>query len=409
MPVSELQPPPAAISTAEYAARRATVLKALNGAAGLVFAGEGSMAHGPWTPDANFFAITGISDEPGAAVLLDPSAEDPRRRVVLFLKPLNPELERWDGHRDLIGDALRAKYGFETVMRTTALAMMLGAAARRSKRLACLHPFAHPEQGVSHDLAMFRKAAERVVGCTVEDRTEIFRRERSIKSAREIQLISHAVAITARGFASAMAALKPGVGERAIHRVLEQTYAQHGADGHAFEPIVGSGIHGTVLHYKTNNGPTPAGDLVVIDSGAKYAGYCADVTRTIPVSGRFSSEQRDLYQLVLDSQLASIEAVRPGATMTDVNYAARRIIEKAGLGDAFMHGIGHHLGIEVHDLDAGTPLQAGHVVTIEPGVYLSDRRIGIRIEDDVLVTKKGREVLSAMIPKTVAEVEAAMR
>jgi Xaa-Pro aminopeptidase len=171
---------------------------------------------------------------------------------------------------------------------------------------------------------------------------------------------------------------------------------------------VGSGINGTVLHYMDNSQPLGDGELLVIDSGAMLGDYAADVTRTYPVSGKFTAEQREVYEVVLQSQLAAIRAAKPGASMVDVGAAARAVIEKAGYGDAFIHGIGHQLGMEVHDVTPDGPLKPGMVVTVEPGIYLPGRKMGIRIEDDVLITAKGNQNLTLAIPKTVAEVEAAL-
>ena len=149
---------------------------------------------------------------------------------------------------------------------------------------------------------------------------------------------------------------------------------------------------------------------MVLDCGAEINGYASDITRTIPINGKFSKRQKKVYEVVLKAQKASIAAVKPGATMTQVDAAARKVITDAGFGDFFLHGIGHHLGLETHDPGLNsTKLKPGMVVTIEPGIYIKDEAIGIRIEDDILVTKDGRQNLSSMIPKTVSEIEAAMK
>jgi Xaa-Pro aminopeptidase len=163
-----------------------------------------------------------------------------------------------------------------------------------------------------------------------------------------------------------------------------------------------------VLHYHANDRPLVAGELVVLDSGAKYAGYSADVTRTLPVGGKFSPRQRELYEIVLRAQEAAIAAVKPGATLADIDAAGRKVIADAGLGDAFIHGMGHHLGLETHDASPDAPLEEGAVVTIEPGVYLPGESIGIRIEDDVVATASGPRVLTSSIPKSISDVERAM-
>jgi Xaa-Pro aminopeptidase len=408
---------PQPISHAEYAARRRALLRALDGRVGLLLAGEAVPSlSGRWQADKLFAYFTGLTGEPGAAVLLDPTAEDPRRRCTLFLRPLNPEADRWDGYRDPISAGLRERLGFETVLRTTALPAALTGAARRSRALVCLHPFTpYTAAAPSPDLAIFRKVQERVPGVSIVDGTLIPARMRAVKSPAELALIRRAIEITAMGFRAAMRTLAPGIGERAVQVAVEDVYRRQGACGPdgsetAYATIVGAGLNAAVLHYQANSGPTRAGDLVVIDSGAQVHGYAADITRTLPVSGRFTREQRELYELVLRAQDAAIRAVRPGAMLFDVHEAARRIFQRAGLADAFIHGIGHHLGLDVHDPDPGTArLAPGHVVTIEPGIYLPERSIGIRIEDDILVTRRGSEILSAGLARSVEEIEAAMR
>lgn len=395
------------IAQSEYGARREAVLKALGGATGLIFAGDPSGHH--YEADPFFAYLTGITDEPGAAVLFDESHEDPERRITLLLRPLNPEVDRWDGYRDMITGALRARYGFTSIMRTNMLPDLLLQAARRSKKLSCLHPFSNYNGAVSPDLATFRKVAERMTGVSIDDRTSVLPMMRAVKSEAEVALIRKAIDITAGGYKAAMGPIRMGLGERAIQTALEDTYRALGASGTAYDSIVGSGLRGTVLHYRANDQTTERGDLLVIDSGAKFGGYCADITRTYPVGGKFNAEQRELYELVLKAQLASIAAARPGATITDVNNATRAVFEKAGLSDYYIHGIGHHLGLQVHDANPMTRLQAGMVITIEPGLYIPEKQMGVRIEDDVLITKGGCEVLSPMIPKTVKDVEAALK
>jgi Xaa-Pro aminopeptidase len=214
---------------------------------------------------------------------------------------------------------------------------------------------------------------------------------------------------TAAGFNSILRQIKPGINERIIADALEFEYRKHGAQTLAYNSIVGSGFNGTVLHYMDNNQPMSDGDLIVIDSGAAYHGYAADITRTFPANGTFTAEQREVYEVVLRAQLAAIKAVKPGKKMSDVDQAARDVIDKAGFGAAFIHGIGHQLGLEVHDVTPEGPLKPGMVVTIEPGVYLPDRKIGIRIEDDILMTRSGGQNLTVAVPKTIKDIEAAMR
>src|SRR5882724_7672869 len=211
------------ISVTEYAERRRRVVKQLGRAAALVFAGEGSPPLlGRWRADANFRYLTGLEGEPGAAVLFDPTSENPRRRIALFLRPRDPEMERWDGYRDPIARALKERTGFESIFRLSQLPTSLTAAARRTKRVACLHRFAVFPGPVSADLAAFREVSQRVHGVTIEDRTDLLPSMRAVKSAAELGLMRQAVAATAAGYAAALPMIRPGVSEARIARTLEQ-------------------------------------------------------------------------------------------------------------------------------------------------------------------------------------------
>ncbi|MGI9014326.1 MAG: aminopeptidase P N-terminal domain-containing protein [Phycisphaerales bacterium] len=401
-----------AIPLKEFASRRESVLKSLKGAIGLLYAGEvASPLHDAFHADPHFVYLTGIDDEPGAALLLDPTNPVKDRTAMLFFKPLDPELAKWDGLRPEINTSLRDALGFKSISRTPALPRFLRDAARRSKRLACLHQIAVHTQPVSKDLQTFRKVAERIPGCAIEDHTELLAQMRSVKSSAEVRMLQKAVDITAAGYTAVLENMQPGMSEFDIQQLLEHAYKTNGSRGTQYGTIVGSGLNATVLHYRANNQPLEDGQLVCIDSAAGYCGYSADVTRTFPVNGRFTERQREVYDIVLKAQLAAIRAVKPGATFHQIDKAARDIITKAGFADFFIHGIGHHLGLEVHDItpvDAKHALKPGAVITIEPGIYLPDEQLGVRIEDDILVTTNGSKNLSVAIPKKADEIEAAM-
>ncbi len=400
----------ATIPLSEFRARREKLLKSLDGAVGVVFAGEGSgVLHGTWEPDANFYYLTGIRGEPGAAVVLDPASEDPKRACVLLLRPRNPEIERWDGLRDELSEGLKSATGFDTILRTTALPRLLTTIARKRARVACLHPFAVYDAPVSPDLAVFRKVAERVVGVRTEDRTNLLASMRAIKSEPELAILRRACSASEQGYRAAARTIRPGLGERELQKALEDAFLHAGGTGTGYNSIVGSGLNSTVLHYNSNRGTLAAGDVVLIDAGARVDGYTADVTRTFPVSGAFTTEQRRVYDVVLEALEAGTRAVRPGVHLHEVDAAAREVIARAGYADAFIHGIGHQLGIEVHDATPDGPLHAGMVITIEPGVYLPELKLGVRIEDDILVTSTGRENLTASIPRDAGAIEALMR
>jgi Xaa-Pro aminopeptidase len=395
------------IELAEIAKRREAVLKSLKGSVGLVFAGDHAPPlRGDWDPNFHFLYLTGILDEVGAMVYFDLTAPDPDKRIVLLLRPTNPEHDIWDGLREPLGQALREKTGFKTVMRTTMLPRMLTEAARRSRKLALLHPIANHNAPIGPDFELFQKIAARVPGCGIEDRADLIVGMRQVKSPAEIRQIEAAIKATKSGIERLWKSLKPGVSERTLHQELIRGFEEAGSKRVAFDPIVGSGANGVVLHYKQNDQIAQDGDLMVLDCGASINGYAADITRSFPVNGKFTDDQREVFNAVLKAQEAAIKAVKPGALISDADKAARRVLEKAGFGDYMPHGIGHHLGLETHDPGlAHEELKPGMVVTIEPGVYLPHKGIGVRIEDDILVTKDGNKNLSASVPKSAVEME----
>lgn len=397
------------IPLSEYAARRKRLLGSLKKSVALVHAGDNSdPLHDDFHADSNFVYLTGITQEPGAVLMLAPEHPLPNRRVSLFLRPIDSELARWDGLRAEIGQGLRDAYGIETVQRLYHLPRALNYVVKRTKSLACVHAFSNYNQPVTPDLQLFRKVAERIPGVSIEDHTETLAVMRASKSKNEVALVQRAAQITADAFEALFKVLRPGLNEFDVKETLEHGYRTGGARELAYGTIAGSGLNSTVAHYRTNDATLRDGDVICIDSAAKFGGYCADVTRTLPVSGRFTDRQRQVYDVVLKAQVAAVAAVKPGATLAAVDEVARKIIEKAGFGDAFYHSIGHHLGLDVHDASPDAPLREGAIVTIEPGVYLPEERLGIRIEDDILVSKAGPKNLTAMIPKKAADIEKRM-
>ena len=393
----------------EFAQRRGRVLKALKGSVAVVFAGrQSSDLHGSWRPNPEFEYLTGITDESEAVLVLDPTAPLESHREILLLRSLNPEIERWDGHRGEIDSALRTQYGFSLIHRTPRLSLVLNTAMKRSRRAGCLHQFAGFDQPISPDLELYRKIQQRIPGLEIVDHTEILPKLRSVKSKAEQSCIQHACNITRHGFEDVLKNMKSGGDEFEIQETLEHAYRSNGSRGPAYNTIVGAGFNGTVLHYHANNQPLKKGDLVVIDSGADYRGYAADVTRTYPVGGKFTPRAKEIYSIVLKALEASIKVVKPGCTFAQIDAASRKIITAAGYGDNFIHGIGHHLGLEVHDATPAGPLKAGAVITIEPGIYIPEEGLGVRIEDDILVDRNGAVNLTKRIPKSISAIEKAM-
>ncbi len=402
--------PTKSIPLTEFALRRTKLLTSLKGAAALVFAGaHRNPLTDEYRPHPHFEYLTGIVDEPNAVLLLDPSNKIQSRQTMLFLSPLNPEVDKWDGYRSEINKALRDSIGIHTIFRSEALGRWLTAAVKRSKRAACLHPFADYNQAVTPDLELFNKVAQRIPGVAIDDHTETLAKMRAVKSKNEVAMIQRAIDITAAGYKAMFKGVKPGMNEFAVQELLEHGYRTNGSRGPAYGTIAGAGLNSTVLHYQANDQTVSKGDLICIDSGARFGGYGADITRTVPASGKFTKPQREIYEIVLKAELAAIKAVKPGVTIARVDKAARDIINKSGFGDYFIHGIGHHLGLETHDITPDAPLRQGAVITIEPGIYIPDEKLGVRIEDNILITREGVKNLSSKIPKTIAAVEKAMK
>jgi Xaa-Pro aminopeptidase len=226
-----------------------------------------------------------------------------------------------------------------------------------------------------------------------------------VKEAQEVEQIRKAVAITEAGLKATLPRLRVLNHESAVAAELTMHYRKHANAPLAFPPIVGGGVHGATLHYPFNDQPFPATGSVLIDSGAMHAGYCSDVTRTVPLDGRFTGRFKEVYELVLSVNERTIRDVRPGMTLKELNELVWQPIIEAGFEKH--HGIGHHMGMDVHDpADKDAKLAPGMVITNEPGIYLPKDGFGIRIEDDLLITKTGCQVLTRNIPKRIDDLEA---
>ena len=230
-----------------------------------------------------------------------------------------------------------------------------------------------------------------------------------IKSQEEREIMRRNGKISAEAVKQAMLATESGVFEYEIEAAAMHIILKHGAKGPAYPPIVGSGPNTCIMHYEENGRQTEDGDLVLMDFGADLDYLCMDITRTWPVSGKFTPEQREIYQIVIEVQKACIEAYKPGVTSEDVQKHVSEVMKKKGLDPRGQRGgIGHYVGMCVHDVGPRGPLREGMVFAIEPGLYYPEKNIGIRIEDTVLITKDGCEVLSKDVPKEIDEIEKLM-
>ena len=379
-------------------------------------------------------------EEPHALLLR--SSNHPEHRSVLFMQSRDPARERWDGPRLGVEEA-PARLGVDAAFPIQELRQRLpeylAGATRLHFRFGVDPRF---DQLVFDVVNELRARARAGAGAPSEilDSALWVHEMRLRKEPEEIERMRRAAAITCEAHNQAMRFAAPGRFEYEVEAELLRIFRAGGSERPAYECIVGSGKNATVLHYRQNRKRLEAGELLLIDAGCEYAGYAADVTRTFPVSGRFSPEQRDLYEVVLRAQKAAIDATLPGATLESVHQAALRPLTEGlialGLveGDLeaaleeqrykpfYMHRTSHWLGMDVHDVGRYTiegrarPLEPGFVLTVEPGLYIEpapqvDERwwnLGIRIEDDVWVQDHGNEVLTSASPKEIGEIEAWM-
>ena len=380
---------------------------------------------GTFRQEPSFFYLTGV-ELPNAVLVLE------KRHETLFLPERRPNIEAWTGPKLGPGEATATVLGFEQVLAREASEIVvdarrrpvpgfegrLAAALAESRELWVRLPAASMRGDLSEEQRLVEALRQRLPSFTVHDLSPLLTALRLRKQPGEVALLRKAVAATAAGMRAAAAAVRPGVREGAVEGAAFAALRAADAKGWAFPPIVGSGVAGCVLHYDANRGVLGEGELVVVDIGARWGYYCGDLTRTFPVSGRFNERQRALYGAVLAAYEAAVTVLRPGASIAEARRAAFASLENSGvkgdggasLGSFFIHGIGHFLGLETHDVGGEDPtLEPGMVLTIEPGVYLPAEGVGIRIEDDYLITEDGAQCLTEGLPRSPDGVEALVR
>lgn len=357
----------------------------------------------PFRPDSNFYYLTGI-DEPDAVLILAPGHANKNMREILFLKETSEFIALWEGKR-LTKDEGSSRSGIKSVQWLSELDNLLDRLLT-SYQTVYLNSEAHAAKLLeSHPMHALHTA----VPTLGEMRT--------IKQPEEIEQIRRAIAITGEGLQKAWAGMEPGLPEYAFEADLTAQFTRAGATGSAFSPIIAAGKNATVIHYTGNDSEVGEGDLVLFDVGAEAGYYAADISRTVPVSGHFTDRQKAVYEAVYAAQQAGIKTHKPGTTILEIDQIMREVLESKikdlGLTEplqTYYPHISHHLGLDVHD--TGRPdqkLEPGMVVTCEPGLYLAEEGIGIRLEDVVLITEHGHEVLSAAIPSAPDDIEAAVR
>lgn len=400
------EPVPAPLPVSVFKARRERLMKDLGAGVAVLYA-KGKEDRDGFKSDPDFYYLTGV-DESDAVLVLAPGERV--YQEFLFLRSLDPEAERWVGERAMIGDSLRDALGFPVVARLGSMNSVL-------MRLLAHHPTLHhvaapvsPSAPPSPESELYGKLQGRIPGVSVKNQQQRIAALRQVKSAEELRLMEKAITNTIAAQRVAAHAIRGGVEENWVAGLIDLEYKRGGSTRSAFPSIVGSGLKSCILHYPEHSRTIADGGLVVVDIGAEYDHYAADITRTYPASGRFSPEQRTIYDLVLKVADACIAMVKPGVYYEDLHRKAESMFREAGYRDDFIHGLGHWVGLEVHDAgDRGRALEPGMVLTIEPGLYLRDRGFGVRIEDMVLVTKDGRKLMTEALPRSADEVERMMR
>lgn len=426
-----------------FSERRQRLLSAINPGVLVLFSTPTAIRNNDveheYRQSSDLFYLSGF-DEPDTVLVLSSVAE--KDKFVLFVRPRDPERETWDGRRAGVEGALRdfgADAAYPIAELATRLPELLMGATELHYSLG-----RHREQDdvllAALDGARRRGRRGPVYPTRIVDAEERLHELRLFKSPEELEIMRRASRISGEAHLAAMKSAKPGVNEWEIDALFRGIFRKHGCERPAYEPIVGSGVNATILHYHKNNRVMEDGDLLLIDAGCELDYYASDVTRTFPVNGRFTPEQRAIYDIVLEAQERAIDKAKTGATLDEVHVASAEVITRGlldlgliegPLEDAlkeqrykayYMHRCSHWLGMDVHDVGAyyrggkGRPLEPGMVLTVEPGIYVSEnasgpaeryRGIGVRIEDDVLVTESGNEVLTAHIPRTVDAVERA--
>jgi Xaa-Pro aminopeptidase len=330
-------------------------------------------------------------------------------REFLLLPSRDVETERWDVERLPLGSLIEQRTGIQRVRRTSGLDALVTQLAARSRTLHFMGPITSASAPVPPAMELYGRVMSHVPGCTMKDQSALLPALRTVKEPRELELMRKALAATQAGHLAAMRAVRPGMTERQLTAVLEDGFRHGGGEGLSYDSIVATGRNAASLHYAHGNSVIGAQDLMLIDAAASVGTYACDITRTFPASGKFTTQQRADYELVMAAQDAAARLLKPGVIHEDMTEAAHAVFRKAGRIDEFTHGLGHFVGLDVHDAgDYAKPIPAGAVITIEPGLYNQQANQGIRIEDLYLVTPTGCERLSTGIPRTVAEIEAFM-
>jgi Xaa-Pro aminopeptidase len=413
-----------------YAERRAKLASNIDGPIVLLgYTGKEEEAQTYiFAQEENFYYLTGHNEEEAALILLPPEGSKAKKddwqepREIFFLPPKDPRKEKWNGVRMAPGDpGVESRTGFAQIKPMPELRATVERLARIYPNFYTVLPYQKELGGYPHERETadwLKQAAPEVLVKDIRNNINDFR---VIKSPTEITLLRQAIDLSDEAQVEAMKMMRPGVWEYQVAAKMVETHAMGGSEAEAYAPIVGAGPNSTALHYDKLSRKIEDGDVVVLDVGAQSSGYAADITRTLPASGKFTPRQREIYEIVLSAQEAALKALKPGMDMCRKgNKSAYKIaydyIDSHGkdrrgksLGQYFIHGLGHNIGLNVHDPgDTCKPFVPGMVVTVEPGIYIPEENLGVRIEDDVLITESGYELLSRKLPRDPDEIEKIM-
>jgi len=413
-----------------YAQRRAKLAAPVDGPIVLLGLGgrEVDAQSYVFAQEDNFYYLTGHNEEGAGLILLPPADSKARRdnsegaREILFLPEKNPARERWDGVRMSPSDpGIQARTGFTDVRVFADMRETVEKLAKFYPNVYTILPYEKELGGYPHEKETVEWLKLAAPQANLKDIRASIEELRLIKSPTEIALLREAIDLSVDAHFAAMKMMRPGLWEYQVAAKMVEVHAMGGSEAEAYAPIVGAGPNSTALHYDRLGRKIQDGDIVVLDVGAQYSGYAADITRTLPANGKFTARQREIYDIVLGAQNAALAALKPGADMcrkgkNSVYKLAYEYINSHGkdqngksLGQYFIHGLGHNIGLDVHDPgDSCKPLMVGQVVTVEPGIYIPEENLGVRIEDDILITDSGYEMLSGKLPRTAEEVEKIM-
>ncbi|GAB3201692.1 Xaa-Pro aminopeptidase [Pontibacter aydingkolensis] len=384
----------------------------------------------PFRQNNDLFYLSGI-DQEESILLLFPDARDPRMQEILFVRETNDHILTWEGYKLTKKQAAEVS-GIKTILWTHEFNSVLNTLLGEAEQVY-LNSNEHPRAVVeveTRDARFIKWIKEHYPLHKYERVAPIMHLLRAVKSEEEIALIRQACQITEKGFRRLLKFIKPGIMEYEIEAELYHEFIRNRSRGPAYQPIIASGANACILHYVDNNRECKDGDLVLMDFGAEYANYASDLTRTVPVNGKFTKRQREVYDAVLRVMKAATQMLVPGNTLGQYHQFVGTVMEneliRLGLldeGDVrnqdshnplykkyFMHGTSHHLGLDVHDVgDKHRAFEEGMVFTCEPGIYIREEGIGIRLENDILVTAGGPEDLMADIPLEAEEIQHLMQ